>query len=558
MQGTRARAVALALAALCPAAPAAASAAAKKKPPKTVKLQLLGINDFHGNLEPIATGSSSTADGVPAGGAEYLATRVRRDERGVRNSLVVSAGDNIGASPLTSGLFHDEPTIEAMNKIGLDISSVGNHEFDEGQKELERMQNGGCGPVHSCAAHRFRGAKFRFLAANVVDKRTGKPMFPAYAIRRFQGVKVGFIGMTLEGTPLIVTPAGIKHVKFLDEARTANKYAKVLRRKGVHTIVVLLHEGGQQNPLSSPVNDCTGFTGPVVDIVNRTTKKVDLFMTGHTHQPYNCVIDGRPVTSAFSFGRVVTDVKMKLSGRTGRPKSIAVDNQIVTRTVPKAPAITRLIRRYVKLAAPIANAVIGHINGGATNDTDADGESQAGDLIADSQLAATDDEQGAVAAFMNIGGVRADFPAGDVTYAAAFAVQPFGNNLTTLDLTGAQLWTLLQQQWCNQTPPGRVLQPSAGVSYTYDRSVAASLLNQPCGSSNPVTSFSIDGAAVPDDGSKTFRITVNSFLADGGDGFAVLPAGRHRVGGKVDIDALSDYLKAHDPIDPPALNRINP
>ena len=329
----------------------------------------------------------------PAGGAEYLATHVRALESGVRNSLVVAAGDIIGASPLISALFHDEPTIEAMNTIGLDIASVGNHEFDEGEQELKRMQYGGCRPGRRLPRRTYlRAAPTSASWPPTWSTRTpaGRCSRPTRS-GRFQGVKVGFIGMTLEGTPLIVSPAGIQNLRFLDEADTANRYARELRRKGVKTIVVLLHEGGQQNPLTSPIDGCTGFTGPIVDIVNRTTDKVDLFMTGHTHQPYNCVIDDRPVTSAFSFGRVLTDVDMKLNGRSGKVKEIAIDNKIVTRDVTPAPDLTELIQDYKTLSDPIAARVIGQATADIVRATAPDGESPAGNLIADSQLAATDD-----------------------------------------------------------------------------------------------------------------------------------------------------------------------
>jgi 5'-nucleotidase len=221
-----ARILGLALAALAIAVPAAQAK-------KDVKVQLLGFNDFHGQLEALdpAVTSSGRVGSVPAGGVEYFATHVRAAEKGVKNSLVVAAGDNIGASPFTSALFHDEPTIEALNKVGLDITSVGNHEFDEGEAELLRMQNGGCHPTDTAATCKdtdgtFDGANFQFLSANVVRHDTGEPLFPPYEIRKFGNIKVGFIGMTLEGTPDIVSPSGIRNLEFLDEAETANRYAR--------------------------------------------------------------------------------------------------------------------------------------------------------------------------------------------------------------------------------------------------------------------------------------------------------------------------------------------
>jgi 5'-nucleotidase len=568
MQGKRRalRAAGLALAALAALAIAVPSADAQGRhghhhhhKAKNVDVQLLGINDFHGNLEPPA-GSSGRVGTIPAGGAAYLATHLRELRQGHKNTLTVAAGDLIGASPLLSALFHDEPTIEAMNDMGLQIASVGNHEFDEGATELLRMQNGGCHPTDGCqGGHTFQGADFRYLSANVVDRQTGKPLFPPYAIRKFNGVKIGFIGMTLEGTPLIVTPTGIANLKFLDEADTANKYAKELHRKGVDAVVVLLHEGGvPSDPLGpTTINGCTNLAGPITDIVNRTTQRVDLFMTAHTHQAYNCVIDGRPVTSASSFGRLITDVDLRISKRTHDVTQVMADNKIVTQDVPQAADVSDLIAHYKTISAPLENRVIGRSTAPIVHAQDPDGESPAGNLIADSQQAATasPDTGSAVAAFMNPGGVRSDFPGGDITYGAAFTVQPFGNNLTTITLTGAQIWTMLDQQWCGQTSGAKILQPSSSVKYTWSAARAA---GDPC-ANNPVTALTIGGQAVPNDASQSYRITVNSFLADGGDGFGILPSGTNRVGGAVDLDAVVDYLAptlTGAPIAPPALDRI--
>ncbi len=467
---------------------------------RDVDVQLLGLNDFHGHLESTTPGTIApdpASPRVPAGGAEYLATHVRTKAAENRNTLVVSAGDLIGASPLLSALFHDEPTIEAMNRIGLDLNSVGNHEFDEGAAELLRMQRGGCHPVDGCLdGTGFGGASFRFLAANVVRADSGKTLFPPYAIRKFDGIKIGFIGMTLEGTPDIVSPSGVAGLDFLDEAETANRYARELRRKhGVRAIVVLLHEGGVQSATGG-INTCDGISGPIVDIVNHTTKAVDLFVTGHTHAAYNCVIDGRPVTSASSFGRLLTDIDLKLDRHSKDVVEVAANNVIVTQNVFKADDITQLIDRYTVIAAPLRDRVIGRVSADITRTPDDSGENAAGNLIADAQLAATSGAGtgAAVAAFMNPGGVRSDIAAGDVTFGEAFTVQPFGNSLVTLTLTGAQLLEALKQQWCSQDA-ARVLLPSAGVHYTYSASAAAALVGQPCaGAANPITGLTIGGA----------------------------------------------------------------
>jgi 5'-nucleotidase len=381
--------------------------------------------------------------------------------------------------------------------------------------------------------------------------------------------------MTLEGTPDIVSPSGVAGLDFLDEADTANRYADELRRRhGVRAVVVLLHEGGVQTQPGG-INDCNGISGPVVDIVNRTTSQVDLFVTGHTHTAYNCVIDGRPVTSASSFGRLLTDIDMELDRRSKDVVEVRANNQIVTQNVFKDPAITDLIARYTEIAAPLRDRVIGRISADITTATDDSSEQAAGNLIADAQLAATSTPEtgSAVAAFMNPGGVRSSFTFaasgseadGEVTYGEAFTVQPFGNSLVTMTLTGAQILDMLKSQWCDQDF-ARVLSPSASVGYTFDPAVAASLLpagqgapRKPCaGAPNPVSDLTIGGTPV--DPAASYRITVNSFLADGGDRFPMLREGTDRLGGAVDTDALEDYIApslSGTPIAPPALDRID-
>jgi 5'-nucleotidase len=534
----------------------AATAVAQK--PQYVNVQILALNDFHGNLEPPA-GSSGRIGSIDAGGAEFLATHISNLRALNPNTVVVSAGDMIGASPLLSALFHDEPTIEAFNLMGLDFNAVGNHEFDEGIVELLRMAEGGCHPVDGCLdGDDFAGADFQYLAANVIWDKNGKTIFPAYKVRSFGSAKVAFIGMTLEGTPSIVTPSGVAGLTFLDEVETVNALVHELKAKGVKTIVVLVHEGGFQ-ALPAPYNGCTGISGPIVDIVNGFNPEVDVVISGHTHAAYNCVINGMLVTSAASFGRVVTQVDLEIDRSTGHVRTMTADNLIVTRDVPKDSFITALIARYKAIADPLANRVIGSITANITRTTNAAGESSLGDVIADAQLYATAPAGfgEAVVAFMNPGGIRADFtyagsPAGEgdgyVTYGEMFTVQPFGNNLVTLSLTGDQIDTLLEQQFvgCGQTA-NRILQVSAGFTYTWSAS------GGPCSKVDPA-SIMLNGAAI--DPAASYRVTVNSFLADGGDNFFVLVQGTNRLGGAVDTDALEAYFQAFSPVAPGPMNRI--
>ncbi|MEU0220343.1 bifunctional metallophosphatase/5'-nucleotidase [Streptomyces sp. NPDC006265] len=542
-------------------------------------VQLLSFNDLHGNLEPPAGSSGRVTETQPdgttktidAGGVEYLATHLRQARKGEKYSITAAGGDMVGASPLISGLFHDEPTIEALNKLDLDVTSVGNHEFDEGAKELGRLQNGGCHPKDGCYADkRFKGADFPYLAANVLDEKTKKPILKPYWVWKKHGVKVGFIGVTLEGTPDIVSAEGVKGLSFKDETETINKYAKVLQKQGVKSIVALIHEGGF--PASASYNyDCDspgagdGISGPIVDIARNVTPQVDALVTGHTHNAYVCSIAdpaGKPrmVTSAASFGRLYTDTTLTYDRRTGDIARTAVKsaNRVVTRDVPKAPDMTELISKWNTLAAPIGNKPIGYISGDIGNTGT---ESPLGDLIADAQLAhgkQLDPETDL--ALMNPGGIRAPLTyaakAGEgdgvVTYAEGFTVQPFANTVNLQDFTGAQVIQALKEQVSgpNAAAP-KVLQVSSGLTYTLDLTKS--------GADRVVTdSIRLNGAAI--DPAATYRVATNSFLAGGGDGFPTLGQGANDVVGSDDLAALEQYLTANssasNPIDPPKADRI--
>ena len=515
-----------------------------------VKLQILAINDFHGN---IATSSGSFGG---TGRADFLAANIQVLQAGADNSIFVSAGDLIGASPLISALFHDEPTIEAMNLIGLDINAVGNHEFDEGADELLRMQNGGSHPVDGdLDGDGFTGADFEFLAANVVVDATGETLFPPYTIRNYHGVDVAFIGMTLEGTPTIVTPSGVAGLTFNDEAETVNALGPMLQQDNIEAIVVLLHEGGRSD--GGP-NDCgTGLVGPIAEIVPLLDDAVDLVIAGHTNDEFVCEIDGKWVTMADTRGRLFTDINVTLNRVTKDMTVVAINNlSNLQDGVTPDPTVTALIDKYDTLSAPLANTVIGTITSDIRRTNNTAGESALGDIIADAQFDATAPAGfgDAVVAFMNPGGIRDDLdfvssgPEADseVTFGEAFSVQPFGNSLVTMTLTGAQIDILLEQQWVGQTSP-RILQVSDGFSYVWDAAA-------PDGSKIDPASIVIGGAAL--DLAASYRVTVNSFLADGGDNFSVLTEGTDRLGGEVDLDALVTYFGFNSPVAPGPQNRI--
>jgi 5'-nucleotidase len=556
---------------------AMAPAATAKPPPgspaeknaKTTEIQILGLNDFHGQLEPVpSTSSGGRIGSTAAGGVEYLATHVRALRATNPNTLFVSAGDLIGATPLLSALFHDEPTIEAFNMMELDYNGVGNHEFDEGIDELLRMQYGsqlggnGCHPIDGCRdGDGFGGATFDFLAANVKYKATGETIFAPYKIHEFPGVDVAIIGMTLEGTPSIVSPSGISHVNFLDEAETVNALVPHLKAQGIETIIVLLHEGGT---VAAPgngagaggetnMNLCLNPTGAIPTIVNAMDDEVDVVVTGHTNWAINCMIDGKIVTGAAATGRLVTDIDLTVSRATKDVVAATVNNKIVTQNVAKAADMTALIAKYNAVAAPFANRPIGRITAAITRTANTAGESALGDRIADAQnYDAQQAGTGSQIAFMNAGGIRADLtypssPAGEgdgvVTYGEAFAVQPFGNSLVTMTLTGGQIDALLERQF---TGGIGILQVSDGFAYT--RSASAP-------SDAKVSNITLNG--IPLDPLASYRVTVNSFLADGGDNYGILTSGTNRVPGNVDTDAFENYLKANPlGITPGPQNRI--
>ncbi len=468
-----------------------------------------------------------------------------------RNHIFVAAGDLVGASPLLSALFRDEPTIHSLSLMGLEVSAVGNHEFDRGSAELLRMQHGGCHPLDGCKGPTpFTGARFKYLAASTVVEATGQTLFPAVHVKHFDGIPVAFIGLTLKDTPTIVVPSGVQGLRFRDEAQTVNELVPQLRSQGVQAIVVLIHEGGLP---SGDYNECPGISGPIVDIVKQLDPAVDLVVSGHTHRAYVCRIDGRLVTSGDKYGTLVTEIDLVLDPKSGDVVSAAASNVIVRNDrFAKDAAQTQLIAAYEPLAAPLAKRVVARIAAPLTRDETPAGETRIGQAVADAQLAATR-SAGAQLALMNPGGLRAALvpqAGGEVRYEDLFAVQPFYNNLVTLTLSGAQLLAVLEQQWLNQ-PRARILQVSNGFSYHWDAA-------RPPGQRIVAGSVRLDGQ--PIDPAANYRITVNSFLAGGGDNFALFKLGRDARTGLMDVDAFEQYLArqpAFDAAMPERIKRLN-
>jgi 5'-nucleotidase len=519
------------------AASGSASCAAKKP----VKLQLLAINDFHGALE------GRTLGGRPIGGAAVLASYLDTREASAtalgEQTMRLGGGDLVGASPPISALLGDVPTVQALNMMDFDYSVVGNHEFDKGLANLRYLQNGPrtCG-ARASAEPTFTGADFSYLGANVVDAKTGKPVLKPYAIRTVKGVRVALIGVILRDTPSIVTPSGVAGLKFLDEAATVNKYVAKLQACGVHSFIVLLHQGGSGTRTGGPI------TGEVTPIVQAMSDDVDVVISAHSHAGYQGLIGNKLVTQAYANGTALADIDMTLdpiSGDCTTKTAEIVDTygDVAPGTTPNA-ALVKFVADTKALVAPIINQVVAQAATPILKAQTAAGESQAGDLIADAQKW----QMGTQVCFMNSGGVRADIAAaaGPITWGALFTAQPFNNYCVKMDLTGAQIKTALEQQWQGQ-PYARVLQPS-GISYRWSASA-------PLGSRVETSSIVIAGA--PIGLSSTYSVTVNNFLAGGGDNFTVFKSGLNQVVGSTDIDALVAYVKQlPQPVSAPALGRI--
>jgi 5'-nucleotidase len=527
-----------------------------------VAVRLIAFNDLHGHLEP---GDNSVAMPDPrdptrpialrAGGIAHLASAVRRLRTEQPASLLISTGDLVGASPLASALFRDEPTIEAMNALGLDLNVVGNHEFDHGVAELRRLIAGGCateprGVAASCAGaeRKYAGASFPFIAANVEDAGTGAPLLPPFLVKSVGGVRIGFIGVVTRATPGIVMPEGIRGWRFTAEAPALNRYARQLRAEGINTIVAVVHEGGDAE---GGINGCERPRGAVFDIVRALDPAIDIVLSAHTHRAYNCRIDGRVVIQGASFGRLLSVIDLQIDRSSGalarhetRARNLPVANGIdadptINAAYPPYPAdaqIAAIVDHYRERVAPLADRPVGRLATPVERLPAEQGDSPAGRLVADAHLAATRGN-GAQVAFTNTGGIRSSLRPraqdGIVTYGDVFTMQPFGNALVTMTLTGAQLKALLESQWRGSAARPHFLQPSSTLAYAWRDSA-------PAGARVIEESIRIDGKAWQRDA--TYRVTVNSYLAAGGDRFHVFLDGTERSGGPLDVDALAQYL----------------
>lgn len=522
-----------------------------------VKLKLLGLNDFHGQL------SARTVSSRPAGGAAVLASYLKSAAGSAADgALIIHAGDHVGASPPNSALLQDEPAISFLNLLANEhcrykdarvsygwtwalqnarcniVGTLGNHEFDEGVTELQRLVNGGNSSKGPFLENSWRGARFPYVSANVVNKDTGKPLFAPYVIKQVDGVRVGVIGAVLTETPTIVTPSGVAGVSFLDEATAINQYVRELRGRGVRTIVVTIHKGTSQTSYNGQTNtEVQDLSGAVVDVIKQLDDEVDVVISGHTHSFTNALVannHGKPIllTQAFSASTAYDDIDLTISRRTGDvvEKSAAIVTTWGDVGIGLAPdaEVAQLVAAADAEVAPLVNQVVGVAATALTRSESTAGESALGNLIADAQRVVTD----AQFSFMNPGGIRADLDAGEVSWGELFTIQPFSNDLVSMDLTGAQIKQLLEQQWQGQSS-ARILKTS-GLTYTWDATRAVG---------DRVVQI-LDANQQSLDSSATYRVTVNSFMASGGDNFVVLKDGTNRVVGPVDLDALVTYVKS--------------
>lgn len=532
----------------------------------TLKVKILSINDFHGQLS-----AGRRVANRPVGSAGVLASYLRNAQRGQEdNTIIVHAGDHVGGTPPSSALLQDEPAIMFFNQLANDdcrypkragraqdsegetdenprqpgwhskcnlVGTLGNHEFDEGVVELKRLLNGGNHANGPFLEDPWRGARFPYVSANVVDEKTVRPILPPYVIKKIDGMPIAFIGAVLKGTPTIVTPSGVASLRFLDEAEAINSYIPELRRKKVRAIVVLIHQGGRQTTYTGSTKpDAPAVSGDIVDIVQRLDDEVDVVVSGHYHSFINALVNnqnGKPilVTQAFASGTAYADIDIEISraSRDVVAKSAAIITTWADEGSGLAPdaGAAALTKAAEDKVAPLVNQVIGKAATNITRSENGVGESALGNLIADAQRAA----MGTDFAFMNAGGIRADMAAGEVTWGELFTIQPFGNSLVKMDLTGQQIYDLLEQQWAGQ-PYARILKTS-GLSYTWDAAA-------PVGSR--IIAVHRNGVSL--DRAATYTVTVNSFIADGGDNFTVLRNGSNRVVGPVDLDAMITHIQS--------------
>ncbi|MEC1525870.1 bifunctional 2',3'-cyclic-nucleotide 2'-phosphodiesterase/3'-nucleotidase [Neobacillus niacini] len=485
---------------------------------QNIHVQLLGINDLHGQLD-----YSAKVNGQPAGGIAYLSGYLKdRELQNNAQTIMLHAGDAVGASRPVSALLQDEPTIHFLNEIGFDLGTVGNHEFDEGVKEMKRLIEGGSHPATAAKYGEFEGADFPYVVANVVDEKTNQLILPPYSVKEVDGVKIGFIGVITTETPSIVTASGVAGVKFTDEVEAINKYAKVLKDQGIKSIVVLAHNPG------TSATDGTKPTGEVVEFANQVDDEIDVIFGAHDHKYLNSTVDGKLLVQSYSYGTAFSDIDLTINPETGdiTGKSAEI---VTTFQTPEFldEGVKAELDAYMADIAPTINEEVGVAAVEITRTANEAGESALGNLIADSMRDATK----ADFAFMNSGGIRDNLNQGPITWGELFAIQPFGNDVVTMKVTGEQIRTLLNQQF--SADRNRIMAVS-GLKYTWS-------VEKPLGE-KVLDIFLPNGKKI--DPNAVYTIAVNNFMSDGGDGYTILKQGKDRKVWLTDLDTLVNYVKA--------------
>ncbi len=525
-------------------------------PQKPVDISIFSINDFHGHIQPkspvplmprLPDAKTGEIKAQPAGGAAYLASvlqglRVQRP-----NAAFVGAGDLIGASPQFSSLLNDEPTLSALSEMGMAATSLGNHDLDAGLTELLRKTRGEC-PEKGCAWPEFKGAAFPYLAANMLDAQTGKPVLPTHTIQTIGGLKVAFVGAVTRDTPKVIVAKSIRGLRFIDEAEALNALVPRLRAEGAQLLIAMMHEGAMYDGgANDPSYACPGLRGRAIDIANRLDPAYGMIISGHTHQAYTCKINGRLLVQAGSFGGWLTESRLKVSAKGEVLEAESVNHPVLQSVVKPNPAFVALVQRASELTNAVRNQPIAMLASGATRSTALPyGDSTMGNLIADAQLAFAKKRGAADIAMINSGGIRADLspePGKPVTMSDLVAIQPFGNEMIVMSLSGAQLREMLQRQLPQTPAQRRFTQVSQGFSVTW---------SQTADGKSTLRSASLHGVPLQDE--KIYRVVVNNFMAEGGDDLSVFRQGTDRNNLGPDIDALVEWLRDN----PDAVKQIQP
>ena len=525
-------------------------------PPAVTELSIFSINDFHGHIQPksptplmprLPDPKTGEIKPQPAGGAAYLATVLDGLRAKQPNSVFVAAGDLMGASPQLSSLLADEPTLSALSAMGLDASSLGNHDLDAGLTELLRKSRGECAPS-GCVWPEFKGAAFPYLAVNMLDADTGKTVLPTHKIVTVGGLKVALVGAVTKDTPKVIVAKAIRGLKFIDEAEAMNALVPQLRAEGAQLLVAIMHEGAlTEGPANDPSYACQGLRGRGIDIAQRLDPAYGIIVSGHTHNAYTCKINGRLLVQAGSFGGWVTESRLKVTASGQVIDAQAVNHPVLQGANAPNPAFVALVQRAAELTNAVRNRPINTLASGAVRNPVAPyGDSTLGNLITDAQLAYAKKRGAADVAMINSGGIRADLtvePGKPVTLSDLFAIQPFNNELVVMTLTGAQLRDVVVRQLPKTLAPRRFAQVSNNFRFVW---------SQAADGSSTLESLTLDGQPLVD--TKDYRVVVNNFMAEGGDDYSVFRQGRDKINLGVDIDALVEWIAEN----PKGVDQIQP